>query len=281
LIQQLSGRLGNQLFQWAFAHKLAINYSSKVTLFLDSSHANGFKGDDLYSHLEKCDHIEAIARKDLVGFAIKGLDKVSTLNKPLSLVIEKNLNFLRTKDSYLIPPMPSKRPNLVTGFYINSRNVEEVEDIIYLEMQKILSQIEIPRTLPEKYQYIHIRRGDYVTTDFTYGLIGTGHYQRFLNKELPLVIGTDDVISATSVIADLNPEFVFSSNDASAWQALKMMAMAESLVLANSTLSWWGGFVASNRGKNVYSPSPFYKGDHKNDELLQYKKFTKVKSEFL
>jgi hypothetical protein len=281
LIQQLSGRLGNQLFQWAFAQKLAINYSSKVTLFLDSSHANGFKGDDLYSHLEKCDHIEAIARKDLVGFAIKGLDKVSTLNKPLSLVIEKNLNFLRTKDSYLIPPMPSKRPNLVTGFYINSRNVEEVEDIIYLEMQKILSQIEIPRTLPEKYQYIHIRRGDYVTTDFTYGLIGTGHYQRFLNKELPLVIGTDDVISATSVIADLNPEFVFSSNDASAWQALKMMAMADSLVLANSTLSWWGGFLASNRGKIVYSPSPFYKDDQKNDELLQYKKFTKVKSKFL
>ena len=281
MIQQLSGRLGNQLFQWAFAHKLAINYSSKITLFLDSSHANGFKGDDLYSHLETCDHVEAIARKDLVGLAIKGLDKVSTLNMPLSLMIEKNLNFLRTKDSYLIPMLPSERPNLVTGFFINSRNVEEVEEVIYPEIQKILGQIEIPRNLPEKYQYIHIRRGDYVTTDFTYGLIGTGYYQRFLVKELPLVIGTDDVNSATSVIADLNPDFVFSSSDSSAWQALKMMAMADSLVLANSTLSWWGGFLASNRGKTVYSPSPFYKDDYKNDELLQYKKFTKVKSEFL
>jgi hypothetical protein len=281
LIQQLSGRLGNQLFQWAFAHKLAINYSSKVTLFLDSSHANGFKGDDLYSHLAKCDHIEAVSRKDLVGLAIRGLDKVSTINTTLSLVIEKNLNFLRTKDSYFIPILPSKRPNLVTGYFINSRNVEEVEEVIYPEVQKMLSQIEIPRDLPEKYQYIHVRRGDYVTNDFTYGLIGFGHYKRFLNKKLPLVIGTDDVDSATSVITDLNPAFVFSSSNSTAWQALKMMAMADSLILANSTLSWWGGFLASNRGKIVYSPSPFYKDDYQNDELLQYKRFTRVNSQFL
>jgi hypothetical protein len=281
LIQQLSGRLGNQLFQWAFAHRLAANYGSKVTLFLDSSHANGFKGDDLYSHFEKCEHVEAITRKDLVGLAIKSLDKISKINTPLSLAIEKNLNFLRTKDSYLIPTLPRERPKLVTGFFINSRNVEQVEEVVYLEIQKILGQIEFPRNLPENYQYIHIRRGDYVTTDFTYGLIGSGHYQRFLNKELPLVIGTDDFNSAKSVIADLNPDFVFSSSDSSAWQALKMMSMADSLVLANSTLSWWGGFLASNRGKIVYSPSPFYKNDDKNDEQLQYAKFTKVKSEFL
>ena len=281
MIQQLSGRLGNQLFQWTFAHKLAVNYGSKVTLFLDSSHANGFEGDDLYSQIDKCDHIEVITRKDLAGFVLKSLDKISTLNAPLSLVIEKNLKFLRVRDSYLIPTLPSKKPNLVTGFFINSRNVEEVEKVIYPELQKILDQIESPKDLPETYQYIHIRRGDYVTTDFTYGLIGTSHYKRFINRELPLVIGTDDVKSAASVIDDLNPDFVFSSSDSTAWQALKMMAMADSLVLANSTLSWWGGFLASNRGKIVYSPSPFYKADLKNDELLQYKKFTKVNSEFL
>ena len=83
------------------------------------------------------------------------------------------------------------------------------------------------------------------------------------------------------MIEDLKPDLVFSSKNSTAWQAIKMMAMADSLVLANSTLSWWGGFLASNRGKIVYSPSPFYKDDFKNDELLQYKKFTKVNSEFL
>jgi hypothetical protein len=154
-------------------------------------------------------------------------------------------------------------------------------EVVYPELQKILDQVANPSYLPATYQYIHVRRGDYVTSDSTYGLIGARHYKRFINKELPVVIGTDDVESAASVINDLNPDFVFSSSNSSAWQALKMMAMADSLVLANSTLSWWGGFMASNRGNAVYSPTPFYKDDIKNDELLQYKKFTKVDSEFL
>jgi len=248
---------------------------------MDSSHANGFKGDDLYSHLDKCDHIGMMARKDFVGLIIKSLDKVSTLNPSISQAAERNLGFLRSRNSYLIPELPSTPPKLVTGFFINSRNVEEIEEIIYPELQEILTQIQNPRNLPDKYQYIHIRRGDFVTTDSSYGLIGANHYKRFVSKELPLVIGTDDIQSAESAIKDLKPDLVFSSGDSTAWQALKMMGMAESLVLANSTLSWWGGFLASNRGKIVYSPSPFYKDEFKNDDLLQYYKFTKVSSEFL
>jgi len=281
LIQQLSGRLGNQLFQWAFAHRLAINYRSQVSLFMDSSHANGFTGDDLYSHLEKCDHIRAIARKDSVGLVIKGLDKASTLQTSLGYSLERKLAFLRSRNSYLYPELPIKKPRIITGFFINARIVEEVEEVIYPELQEMLTQIQSPKTLPARYQYIHIRRGDYVTTDPSYGLIGASHYRRFISRDLPLVIGTDDIQSAESVIKDLKPECVFSSSDSTAWQALKMMGMADSLVLANSTLSWWGGFLASNRGKVVYSPSPYYKGDTENDHFLQYYKFTKVNSEFL
>jgi hypothetical protein len=281
LIQQLSGRLGNQLFQWAFTHKLALHYGSKVTLFMDSSHANGFNGDDLYSQLDECNHASAVERKDLAGFLVKTLDKASTVNAPLTLKLEKQFGALRTRDSYLIPELPTTAPKLITGFFINSRNVEQVEGVLYPELQRIISQFELNRHLPSKYQYIHVRRGDYLTSDTTYGLMGADHYRRFINKDLPLVIGTDDVSSATSLISDLNPDFVFSPTDSTAWQALKMMAMADSLLLANSTLSWWGGFLASNRGKTVYSPSPFYKDDGKNDNILQYKKFTKVNSIFL
>ena len=252
-----------------------------MTLFMDSSHANGFMGDDLYSHVNQCDHIQVALRKDFAGFFIKTLDKISTFNGPLTTKFEKQLGLLRTRNSYLIPELPMIAPKLVTGFFINSNNVEQLEDVLYPELQKMISQIQIPQLLPEKYQYIHVRRGDYLTSDTTYGLIGTSHYARFIEKDLPLVIGTDDISTAESVITDLNPNFIFSPSNSTAWQALKMMAMAESLVLANSTLSWWGGFLASNTWKIVFSPSPFYKDDFKNDDFLQYKKFTKIDSKFL
>jgi hypothetical protein len=281
LLQQLSGRLGNQLFQWGFAHRLANHYGVKVKLFMDSSHANGFTGDDLFSHLPICEHIHSVTRKDIVGFGIKGLDKALTLSSTLTTQFEIKFGLLRTKNSYMIPELPNYKPNLITGFFINSRSVEFVEDIILPELENLIKSINAPENLPERYQYIHIRRGDYVTSATSHGLIGAAHYRKFVQKALPLIIGTDDVKSSESIIEELRPAFVFSPRNSNAWQALKMMAMSDSLVLANSTLSWWGGFLASNRGKMVLSPSPFYKNDLESDERMQYKKFTKVTSEFL
>jgi hypothetical protein len=37
VILKLEGGLGNQLFQWGFAHRLANHYGAKVKLFMDSS----------------------------------------------------------------------------------------------------------------------------------------------------------------------------------------------------------------------------------------------------
>jgi hypothetical protein len=281
VLQQLSGRLGNQLFQWSFSHTLATHYDSKVTLFMDASHANGFKGDDLYSALKPCTHIDRIIRNDLLGQTLKILDKISTLQENSGKFLNRHLRLLRTFNSYELPELPSKRPRLITGFYINSRIVESSENIILPELERLIDAVHINESLPTNYQYIHIRRGDYVVNETSYGLLGASHYLKHLDGSIPLVIGTDDPESSASVIAALKPDFVFSPSNSTAWQALKMMANAEKLILANSTLSWWGGFLAANRGSTVYSPSPFYKNQPQINSDMQYKKFISIDSEFL
>lgn len=248
---------------------------------MDSLHANGFSGDDLFSNLLECEHIQGATRKDRVGFGIKSLDKAATFSPLLVNKLEKKFGLLRTKNSYIIPNLPQSEPKIVTGFYINAKNIEQIEDLLLPELQKLVGVITTPVDLPKRYQYVHIRRGDYVTSATTHGLISAEHYKRLIQRDLPLVIGTDDIKSSESIISELMPTVVYSPSNSSAWQALKMMAMAESLILANSTLSWWGGFLASNNGKSVFSPSPFYKNDPESEEHLQYKKFTRVNSEFL
>ena len=281
MFQQLSGRLGNQLFQWAFAHTLAEKYKSQLTLFMDKTHANGFPGDDLFERLVPCSHIKKISRNDKLGLLIKGLDKIAVSNLFLDRILDNRLGLLRTFDSHQIPTLPLMTPKLITGFFINSKNVEHVENTVLPELQQLIHLVNDDIPLPLKYQYIHVRRGDYVSNATTYGLLGTKHYLRYLDKKLPLIIGTDDKESSAEIINHLQPSFVFSPENTSAWQALKMMANAESLILANSTLSWWGGFLAANRGKQVYSPSPFYKSDVQSNPTMQYKKFIKVDSVFL
>jgi len=281
MFQQLSGRLGNQLFQWAFAHTLTERYNSQLTLFMDKTHANGFVGDDLFARLVPCPHIIKVLRNDKLGLLIKGLDKIALSSKLPGRLLENQPYLLRTFDSYQIPILPRLSPKLITGFFINSKNVEHMETTLLPELEKLVQSVDSNFPLPPKYQYVHIRRGDYVSNATTYGLLGAAYYKNFLDKNLPLIIGTDDKESSAGIIKDLQPSFVFSPENTTAWQALKMMANADSLILANSTLSWWGGFLAANQGKQVYSPSPFYKNDLKNDREMQYKKFIKVDSVFL
>lgn len=281
MIQQLSGRLGNQLFQWAFAHVMAVHYGSRVQLFMDSAHANPVRGDDVYSHIKPCEHTEIIGHKNLTGLLIKNLDRAFTVSKSLTLSVEGRFKMIRTRNSYIIPILPNTQPTIITGFFINSKSVEAIENFAFRELESQIEQIEIPLRLPKRYQFMHIRRGDYATSSTTYGLLGEAYYAKNRDFDLPLIIGTDDVNGAASFIRELKADYVFSPSNSSAWQTLRIMAMAESLVLANSTLSWWGGFLASNRGNSVFSPTPFYKDDLHNNDALQYKKFTKVKSEFL
>ena len=281
MFQQLSGRLGNQLFQWAFAHTLAERYNSQLTLFMDKTHANGFVGDDLFARLVPCPHIKKVSRNDKLGLLIKGLDKIALSSELPGRLLKNQPYLLRTFDSYQIPELPPLIPKLITGFFINSKNVELMETTLLPELEQLVQSVDSNFPLPPKYQYVHIRRGDYVSNATTYGLLGTEHYKRYLDKNLPLIIGTDDKESSAGIIKDLQPSFVFSPENTTAWQALKMMANAESLILANSTLSWWGGFLASNRDKNVFSPSPFYKNEFSNNQRLQYKKFIEVDSVFL
>jgi hypothetical protein len=281
MLQQFSGRLGNQLFQWAFSHRLAINYNSKVSLFMDKSHANGFKGDDLYSVLKPCNHIDRIIRNDYLGVCLKSLDKMSSLQINFGKVLTEQIGLLRTFNSYEVPKLPLRQPKLISGFYINSSIVEAVEEIILPELEILIASVQVDDSLPPTYQYIHIRRGDYILHGTSYGLLGASHYVKHLDRRIPIVVGTDDLESSASIIADLKPDLVFSPSNSSAWQSLKMMANAEKLILANSTLSWWGGFLAANKGKEVYSPNPFYKNQIQSDTEMQYNKFIMVNSEFL
>jgi len=116
--QQLSGRLGNQLFQWAFAHQLALNYSQKVTLFTDKYHIPNPK-DDLSSWPLNCEHLNHLENNDIFGKLLIIQDK---LNSKLSLssinTLFATLGTLRTFDSYAIPSLPTKQPRLVSGFLL-------------------------------------------------------------------------------------------------------------------------------------------------------------------
>ncbi len=274
----LSGRLGNRLFQWAFAHQLYNNYGEKIIFFTDKIHHPKFIDEASQLDLLNCNHISSYMQSDIRGIQLAMLDKISTISPRMANQIEIMANFIRTKNSYELPLLPNRTPSLVTGFYINKRTVLGMEEILFSELTAILKDIAMPMGVPNHYQVLHIRRGDYLTTATGYGILEERYYLENLDTHLPVIICTDSPQDASTIIVSVSPVMVFDPKNSSAWQTLKIMSESQRLIMGNSTLSWWGGFMAKMNGATVIQPEPFYRGNKIGNESLIFNKFIQKKS---
>jgi hypothetical protein len=278
--QQLSGRLGNQLFEWAYAHKLAARYNRPVQLFHDRFHLPN-PGDDLTDSFFDCCHQVTVGKSNFLGFILKSLDFLSKRIGKIDYLAER-LKITRSKNSYELPKLTKKRPRIVSGFCINKLVVEEFEGELEKDLSLFLEKIELLIPVNLQYQVIHVRKGDYLTSDTSYGVLSPQYYSKNFGPEKVSVLVTDDPDGAQEIADQLHPNYVFTPRNSTAWETLKIMQHSNRLLMANSTLSWWGGFLASRRGGVVISPSPFYsKLDEETNSKLQTKRFTVSSSEFV
>ena len=62
--------------------------------------------------------------------------------------------------------------------------------------------------------------------------------------------------------------FLSATNSATAFEDLWLMTAAESLVIANSTFSWWGAYLAERQDRTVYAPKSWFHPNTLNDQYL-------------
>jgi hypothetical protein len=147
------------------------------------------------------------------------------------------------------------------GFFQRYEYVEDGQETIYRELSKSLEKIDLPLGFlnwedKKDYQCLHIRRGDYLLPENSgYGLLSVEWYLRHIKSDLPIVIVTDDKFGASSVLSSFQNCLIFGPDDANPFQALAIMAKSAHFVAANSTLSWWGGFLVAMNGKSVVYPA--------------------------
>lgn len=269
---QLSGRLGNQLFQWAYCHVLFQKYGVSAHLFVDKFHNNAGTVIKELPNLPQCVHVKRVRVMNSLGFILSGMD---WLNSKLSRsVTSKFYGTFRSLDSFSLPELPLWKPYLISGFFINRKSIEMNEDVIFQELSMHLEDIPSVAQLPTKYQVIHVRRGDFLTTDRSYGVLDSGFYASNVVSGLPIVLCTDSSEECADVIQKLNPELILSSSNSTPWQAIKTIAGASHVVISNSTLSWWGGFMAAKRGYKVVVPRPFYLNSENLNDVLEFRLFS-------
>ena len=148
----------------------------------------------------------------------------------------------------------------------------QFQDEIYEPCKEMLDSIEGDRKI-----FLHIRRGDpklpwaYVNLEAAHPVCTFDYYEKALAKfpdDIPVIVFSDD--SAWCHEQDLfqDDRFMISEND-SGYIDQCLMSMCSDFIIANSSFSWWAAWLG-NRGK-VIAPKKWFPDDKHNIKDLYCK----------
>jgi hypothetical protein len=221
--------------------------------------------------LLNCEHVEYLGYRNQLGRQLQILDWVGSRQPSISMIASKLLGWERSLDANTIPNKVGQK-RFYSGFFQDYAQVEFVRHLVVNELSELSKRViyctKNKISLPKEYQFAHIRRGDLAEASDIYGMLDISWYEKNRNLALPLIISTDDVANSRKLIDALQPELILDPRDFSALETLFVMGKAKDLIMANSTLSWWGAFLNSSHGGISHFPDPFYKDNRKVTEKL-------------
>lgn len=277
---QLSGGLGNQLFQYAAAKALA--EKNRTELMLDISElkkekksitSRGFELSNFNCHIN-ISRPPSITR--LPGF--KRYGHLLNWFSGWKFLIEK-------KSAYLSDFLLQGDQNFLIGFWQSYKYFESIAGSLFFDLspknplsdlsQKILSEIQSSQAVG-----VHIRRGDYVSLDSAknyHGLLPANYYVESIasiqneHPDAHFYFFSDDPEWCKTQFNYLKDDYsVISHNGGDqAWQDLILMSWCPKQIIANSSFSWWAAWLGDRRfqdlARKVIAPSQWFVEFSKDD----------------
>ena len=289
IVVRMLGGLGNQLFIYAFAEFLKEKY----------------KADEIVMDLREYDHYN-IRKFELDDFILSKNVKIMKKEERKVLIdVSRNIfhillginrRIFKTDFDYLFRFLSKK------GFFYTERNVTDLPKIpmknIYMygyfqsaSYIKLINQ-ELKKYIKLKNESIHfieykntilnskhsiavsIRCGkDYKQLGLM--ICGQEYYIQGIDllkkNNTTLFVFTDDYETSKQILGELNNinikcKYIINSQPS---EQLILMSLCDDFVIANSTFSWWGAFLAENPQRKIVMPEFWEKNlETKNTGLL-------------
>ncbi|MFT5223001.1 MAG: hypothetical protein ACI867_001311 [Glaciecola sp.] len=255
---RLHGGLGNQLFQYAAARRLALHHSTELVLntrIVAGRSARSYVLGDLRIN----------ARVDRTGWATK--DTLLHRRGPLRTldVIGEDESDAHDPGRWLIE-LPDNV--LLHGYWQKQQFFEEIRPTLLDEFRLAgTSPVASVPTGGPPIVAVHVRRGDYVSDPVVqrkHGTLGLDYYERALEFVLarepearPWIFSDDP--SWCREHLRLHPEQrIISDGSMSATAELDLMRACRHHIMANSTFSWWGAWLARRDGQVAVVPRQWF-----------------------
>lgn len=270
IVVRLIGGLGNQLFQYAAARRLA--YVNNTNLKLDISDfqsyairsysLNHFK---IIEDFATSDEIACFRRQKYVrrylGFLRRGHDPTDPRK-----ILEPHFHFY--------PEILSLAGNVyLEGYWQSEKYFEDIQSIVREEFTIKTKLDAITVELGQRISNLtsvslHIRRCDYVNDPRTrqfHGICDLDYYHRAVEmlsrhvQDVHFFIFSDDPKWAESNLRLKNPSTLVTHNGPDKHYAdLYLISQCQHHIIANSTFSWWGAWLSCNASKLVIAPAKWF-----------------------
>lgn len=288
-IVNIIGGLGNQMFCYAFAKALQLKYPNEI-IMVDISHFNHYK---LHTGFQ-INEVFNVVDVNIANF--KHLYKVTWYlpHYKLSRIMRRILPLRKTeyveKRDYVYDPIVFDKKNdcYFEGYWQSpiyfSSIKEEIKNMftfpepsgdnlaLSIRMKKVDSVA------------VHIRRGDYLNAKSFIGICELDYYKRGIsyikeNVRNPVFfIFSNDIEWCVNNITPLTGgsevNFVTNNKGLDSYWDMYLMSCCKSMILANSSFSWWAAYLNTNLSPVILSPTRWVNRNY--DTEIHCKEWIKI-----
>ncbi|HTD39437.1 MAG TPA: alpha-1,2-fucosyltransferase [Mucilaginibacter sp.] len=254
---KLEGRLGNQLFQYAFIYAAAKRLNTRF--YLDKSIEDFFP--QKYFTIKN----DPIFFLDRWLFSINGFKNIFRIHLKKAFYKTLEQTIFGEKKILIGNEQPvADELNRITNGYIYQGNFQSEkyfsdykEDIRALfSIKKSYADLftEINKNIPQlrKKIAVHIRRGDYMELNIA---IPISYYKKVLNmisnEDATYVFISDDIQLVEKEFDYIENKYISDNNEII---DLQFLMNADVCILSNSSFSWWGAWLNQNPDKIIFAP---------------------------
>lgn len=268
VITRILGGIGNQLFCYAAARRLSLVNNSELVI----DNVSGFVRDFDYQRHYQLDNFKIPCRKATLTEQLKPFPRLRRFVMRFFNYFSpfEERNFIQQEGIDFDPRLlqVSSRGTLYLEGYWQSENYfKDVESIIRADL-KIIPPTDYENLKTSQHicncvaVAVHVRffdapdiansvntQSDYYhrAMDHMNVLVPDAHY--FIFSDCP------DAARTLLSVSDSHVTYVTHNNgDVNAYADLWLMTQCQHFIIANSTFSWWGAWLAEYTGKHVIAP---------------------------
>jgi hypothetical protein len=239
-----SGRLGNQMFQYAAAKAQSLRLN--VDCYLPDHTA--IKQDGCFDYTNN----KWIQYK---------LDLYDCFNITAPLLNQTETNsYIESNFSYETLILEVSDNTAIEGYFQSYKYFEDCKDVIFKEFtfkDEILNKCKAEVSKYTNPVAIHIRRGDQVAHPNMWNVsleYIQAALEQFSDEEYTFLIFSDDIEWCKQVF----PEGVVFMEGNNQYEDLCLMSLCNHNVISNSSYSWWAAYLNINANKKVVVPSNWF-----------------------